>query len=330
MSALVGSRCLVTGASGFLGSYVVDKLVEVGARARCLVRRSSRREFLPADGVEFVQGDVTDVEALRLALADTDVVFHLAGLIKAPRPEDYFRVNYLGTINLLEACRQQARAPRVVLVSSLAASGPSAPGRPKTEESQDAPLTPYGKSKLLAERAAASFGRELPLTIVRPPTIYGPRDRESLLLFRLVAMGVRPRLSVTSEISVIHAADLADGLLLAAANPSAIGRTYFMASDDRPSLDSLIEAIASALGRRGIDLPVPGWAVRGAGRIAELIRDLGGVSLVFDRWKAEEVLSGFWACSNTRAREELGFSPRISLAEGIAGTAQWYQRMRWL
>ncbi len=331
MPDLANHTCLVTGASGFLGSFVVERLVQRGAHVRCLVRRNSRRDFLPGDGTDFVLGDVTEPESLRRALAGVDFVFHVAGLIKAARPEDYFRVNYLGTINLLEACRlYHERLQRVVVVSSLAATGPSQPGNPVVESSPCRPVTPYGKSKLRAEQAAFAYQRHLPVTIIRPPTIYGPRDRETLLLFRSVALGIRPVLPIRGEVSVIHASDLADGMILAATHPAAVGATYFLSADDVLSIDDLLQQIALAVGRRGVGVPLPAWALRGAARAAEALRDLGLVSLAFDRWKAEEVLTGYWTCSNARAKAELGFTPRISVADGFAETARWYRKMGWL
>jgi len=331
LTDLNGQTCLVTGASGFLGSFVTENLVEHGARVRCIVRRSSRREFIPTLGTEFVPGDITDVASLRSALVGVDVVFHLAGLIKAAHLEDYYRVNYLGTINLLEACRAQGdRVQRLVLVSSLAAAGPSEPGHPVVETSPCRPVSPYGKSKLEAERALVAYRSHLPVTVVRPPTIYGPRDLETLLLFRVAALGIRPSLGSGSEVSVIHAADLADGIILAATHPAAVGQTYFMASDETPSIDDLVRQISATLRRRSLAVPIPAWAVRGAARVAETVRDVGGPTVVFDRWKAEEILHGYWACSNARAKSELGFAPRVPLADGLAETARWYRKMGWL
>ncbi|MGH2457265.1 MAG: NAD-dependent epimerase/dehydratase family protein [Chloroflexota bacterium] len=326
-----GRTCLVTGASGFLGSYLVEQLVDRGARVRCLVRHSSNRQFLPIQDIEFALGDVTDPRSLGAALAGVDVIFHAAGLIKTPHPQDYFQVNYLGTINLLEACRRErGQLRRLIIVSSQAAAGPSSPGQPTIEARPGDPVTPYGKSKLLAEQAALAYRDRLPITIVRPPTIYGPRDRESLLLFQVIARGVRPMLAGPTEISVVHAADLAEGILLAAAHPAAVARTYFLAADEICSLDDLTVGIARALDRSARAIRLPDWAIRGAASLADTARVATGVSMVFDRWKAEELLSRYWACSNALARSELGFSPRIALSDGLLETARWYRTMGWL
>jgi nucleoside-diphosphate-sugar epimerase len=331
MDDIANRTCLVTGASGFLGSYVVEKLVERGARVRCLVRPTSIRDFLPSHGAEFVIGDVTDYASLRDALVGVDFVFHVAGLIKARRPEDYYRVNYLGTINLLEACRTYGdRLRRVVVVSSLAAVGPSEPRKPLAESAPCYPLTPYGKSKLRQEQAALAYQRDLPVTIVRPPTIYGPRDRETLLLFRAIALGIRPSVLGRSEVSVVHASDLAEGIILAAVHPAAVGQTFFLTGDDILSMMDLLKEITAALGRPSVSVPIPAWALRGAALVAEGLRNLGMAPIAFDRWKAEEILSGYWACSNARAKAQLGYAPRIGVSDGLAETAQWYRKMGWL
>lgn len=328
---LDGRVALVTGASGFLGSWVVERLVGQGARVRCLVRATSRRDFLNAPGLEFAVGDVGDRESLKRAVAGADLVFHVAGLIKTPHPADYFAVNCQGTVNVLDACRSERdRLTRVVLVSSQAAVGPSAPGRPVDETTPPRPITPYGKSKLAAENAAGAYRDDLPLVVVRPPTIYGPRDRETLLMFRLAELGMRPKLGRHGAISAVHASDLTDAILLAAIEPGAVGQTYFVAGDEAPSPSELMALISAAVGRRGIGVPVPAWAIRLGGRAAEIVRDLTGASLIFDRWKAEELARGYWECSSRKAKSELGFCPRIQLSDGLRRTAEWYRSAGWL
>jgi len=329
--ALKGRTCLVTGATGFLGSYVVERLVDAGASVRCLVRASSNCVFLPSSGIQFCHGDVTDPDSLSFPLRDVDYVFHLASLIKARSPSAYYRVNYLGTINLLEACQNVAPwLRRVVVVSSLAAVGPSLPGDPLDESSPCCPTTPYGNSKWQQEQVATAYSKRLPVTIIRPPSIYGPRDRETLAIFQCAALGLVPSLPVEGELSIVHAADAADGILIAATSAEAVGRTYFIAGDETPSYRELMTLIGTAVGRHGVKVPVSGWMLRLAGRIAEAAREVTGTPIIFDRWKAEEILGGFWACRNTRAKCELGFEPRVPLQRGLADTAKWYRAMGWL
>jgi dihydroflavonol-4-reductase len=321
----------VTGASGFVGGWVVEKLVERGARVRCLVRPESNRGFLPSDRIEFAPGNVTDALSVERAMVGCDYVFHVAGLIKARDPAEYIRVNRGGTINVLDTARNQSGTPpRVVLISSLAAIGPSQPGAPADESWNPRPVSPYGKSKLLAEIASQSYASDVPMTIVRPPLIYGPRDRETLQAMRLAGLPIRPSFGSASEYSAIHVSDLADGILLAATRPEAIGKAYFLSGDETHTMDGLVEIIAQAIGSRGISVRVPMSVILAAGVVSEVIRNATGVPLIFDRWKARDVAAAYWACSNQRARLELGFEPRFSLREGIFDTVRWYRKVGWL
>ncbi len=328
----ISSRtCLVTGATGFLGSWLVERLLADGAKVRCLVRSTSRRDFLPVDRVELASGDVADSEAVRQAMNGVDYVFHLAGRIKAPNQAAFDRVNREGTRNVMAAAFERAdRLRRVVVVSSLAAAGPSLPLRPIDENWTPKPISPYGRSKLEGENIARSFLSSIPITIIRPPAIYGPRDRETLLIYRLAGLPIRPRIAPDGAISSIHVSDLTDGIILAATHPRGIGQTYFLSGDTSPSAAELLRLIGSALGRHGLDVPIPAIAIRGAGLLSELVRDATGIPVIFDRAKAEEIAIGYWACTSIRAQREIGFRPRISLEDGIATTARWYRDKGWL
>lgn len=327
---LQSRRCLVTGSSGFLGSWVVERLLVAGATVRCLVRATSRREFLPVDRVELVVGDVTDPASVTRALLGVDYVFHIAGLVKAPSEAVFDRVNVAGTRNLLMAAEQAPRIRRVTAVSSLAAVGPSEPGHPVDETWTPRPISPYGRSKLRAEEICHSFLSTLPITVVRPPAIYGPRDRETLLLFRVANLPIRPRIAPHGAISTIHVVDLADGIILAATHPDAIGKTYFLGGVEALSAADLIRLIGFALGRTAIEVPVPAIVLSASGILAEAFRDLAGASFIFDRAKADEIARGEWMCTSDLARRELGFQPRIDLTDGITSTARWYRENGWL
>lgn len=331
MSDLAGRTCLVTGASGFVGGWLTERLLDRGARVRCLARSSSRLTYLPIDRLDVAIGDLSDSASLSRAVAGVDYVFHLGGQITAREPADYFRTNYLGTINLFEACRRDAPGcRRVVFTSSLAAAGPSPPGQPLDESCTSRPLTPYGKSKLLAERAARSYGAELPITVIRPPSVYGPRDRETLQIIRVVAAGVRPVLARGGALSAVHVADLVNGLVLAACHPRAAGKTYYITGDDAPSPNELVDLIGRTLGHRGAPIPLSARVIRAAGRFSEVIRQMTGWPLIFDRWKAEEIVGANWACSGALAKAELGYRPAIALADGLRETICWYREAGWL
>ncbi|MBI4496789.1 MAG: NAD-dependent epimerase/dehydratase family protein [Chloroflexi bacterium] len=326
----VERRCLVTGATGFIGRHLVEALVRRGDRVVCLVRRTSRLDRLAALPVELVYGDITDPASLHAAVDSVEEVYHLAGLTTALRSQDFHRVNVTGTAALLEACRRTGGPRRTVLVSSLAACGPSAPGQPLGEDDLPRPLSPYGRSKLAAEAVARAYSRYLPMTVVRPPVVYGPGDRQTLPFFRLVHRGVRPLFRRDTQVSLIHVADLVAGLLLAAGRDAAIGQTYFLAGDETPTLEELTGLIALALGRRAVALRLPYHLVRAAARALEVSGRLTHRPPAFDRDKVRELYQPAWCCRSDRARRDLGFVPRFSVAEGLRQTALWYRRQGWL
>jgi len=324
-------RCLVTGAAGFVGSYLVEALVGRGHEVSCLVRKTSNLAWLKGLPVHFVYGDVVDPDSLTTAVVGVDYVYHVAGLTKVLRDVDYFRVNTGGTANLLRACAAADGAyRRIVLVSSLSALGPPRDGRLLVEDDPARPITPYGLSKHLAEALAASYAGRLPITVVRPSAIYGPRDREALVVFQWVSRGLRPVTRQKRLFSLIHVRDLASGLVLAAEHPAGVGRTYHLANDEPESLEGVSALIAEALRRRALTLRLPPAAFMMAAGLSELAGKLQGRPQILDRNKALEATQASWVCDTRRAREELGFRTAIDVREGVRETAEWYRKAGWL
>lgn len=322
-------RTLVTGATGFVGSHLVPALVKRGEDVRCLVRPTSDRRWLANHSVEFVFGDVSQPEACHEAVRNVDRVFHLAGLTKALRRDDFFAVNVGGTANLLAACAAQPNPPRIVVVSSLAAAGPARDGLP-AEDAPCAPITPYGESKLEAEALAAKWKDSVPITIARPPMIYGPHDRESLTLFRLAKLGLRLTVPGERRLSYIEVSDLVRGLLLAAETPQAIGRTYYLASPAPCQLGELLRLVASTVSRLNVAVPVPPPLILGAGLASGWFAHVRRRPHIFDRYKARDMVARHWVCSARRAEEELGFRALVPLDVGLRRTADWYRQQKWL
>lgn len=317
-------RALVTGANGFLGSWLVRTLLASGHAVRALVRPGSDAGALSGLPVEEVRGDVTAPEGLPAAVRGCDVVLHLAGIRRAPRREDFLRVNLEGTRALLEACA--AHAPglsRFVLAGSMAAAGPSA--TPRREEEPFAPREWYGESKAEAERLTLSFAGRLPVTVGRPPRIMGPGDRENLLFFRiaragwLLAFGGAPR-----PLSWIDVEDCARGMELLATRPEAVGEAFFLASPERTSVEGLQREIARALGVRTRTVPVPEALLRGLGSAADVLSQALGRHLPLNRKLAEQVLAPGWVCDPGKARRLLGFEATVGLAASVDRSARWY------
>jgi len=323
-------KALVTGAGGFLGTALVRALRREGHELRALLRPGGAAEPLAAPGVEIARGDVTDPSSLPGAVAGRDVVFHLAGVRRGTRREDFLAVNAEGTRLLLEACR--ARAPglrRFVLAGSLAAAGPSATGR--REEEPLAPAEWYGESKAEAERIALGWKDRLPVTVARPPRITGPGDRENLYFFRLARRGVVVGVSgPPRSLSFVDVEDCARGLLLLAARPEAVGEAFFLAHRERTDLEGLQREAARALGVTPRTVRLPEGFLRAAGAAADGASRLLGRRLPLSRKMVGQILAPGWTCDTGKARRILGFEATVGLAESVGKSARWYEEQGWI
>jgi nucleoside-diphosphate-sugar epimerase len=320
---------LITGANGFLGSALSRRLVGDGHRVRALVRPGSDTSSLDGTGVQAVSGDVTDPGSLGHALAGMEVVFHLAGLRRAPERSAFFRVNAEGTRTVCDTMLR-AGARRLVLAGSLAAMGPSTPERPHVETDPFAPEEWYGESKAEAERIA--LGTEgLEVSVARPPRILGPGDRENLVFFRLVKRGIRLEVEGGPRpLSVVDVDDVVELLLLLATRREAVGEAFFAPGPDETTLEEIQTLGAEVLGVRTRTLRLSPRRLRALAAMADGFSTLTGRHLPLNRKLARQLLAPAWTCSGDKARERLGWVPRIDARTSIARSATWYQARGWL
>ena len=213
----MNNTALVTGGTGFIGSHLVELLLKQGYVVTCLVRDRSQPRWLSGLDVRLVEGDCSDPESLKAAVQGNRIVFHAAGLTKARKTRDFFVVNHIGTRNVLKACAlHNPGIEKFVLVSSLAAGGPSFDNRPKKTTDTPQPVSAYGRSKLLAESEALSYRDVLPVVILRPSAVYGPRDTDVFELFTMASRGFLLSLAGGERyINPCYVEDLAQALLLA-------------------------------------------------------------------------------------------------------------------
>lgn len=319
------------------------RLIERHCRVSCLVRANSRIDELRSAGAQLVTGDVTDRGSVERALAESQAgtVFHLAGLVKALRRDDFTSVNTGGVETVAAACADRAGPPVLVVVSSLSAAGPCAADQLRVEGDIPAPVSNYGRSKLAGEQAAAKHAGAVPISIVRPPIVFGPGDRGVLEMFRPIARWGLHLVPGRGEprLSLIHVDDLVEGLLLAGekgerllqcGSPAGQG-IYFIAGEDRLTYAQLGQAMATALGKKPpAVIHLPGPLVRLVGVSGDVMgwmrRRPGWVS----RDKITEALAGSWTCSPAKARSQLGWSPAATLTDRLHETAQWYRQAGWL
>ncbi len=332
------TTALVTGATGFIGGHLADMLQQRGDHVRCLVRPSPRVAPLEKRGLQCVHGDITRPETLDAALDGVDVVYHLAALLRAPWKRAFAETNTRGVAHLAEACARQPKPPVLVVVSSLAAAGVQAGPLPRSEDQTPKPVSRYGKAKLEGEMAAAAWADRVPVTVVRPPMVFGEGDRQALKVFQMAARGLMlvPR-HTERRLSMIHVHDLARALILAAERGERLrpGKArgqgvYFTASTETLSLSELGLRIARLLNLpRPRVFPVPDaltWLAAGLGETLGKMRDQ---PTLFNLDKAREACAGAWRCSTSKASSQLGFNCQ-PLSLRLRQTGLWYRSQGWM
>ncbi len=326
-------RILVTGATGFLGSHLVDRLLEQGEEVHVLVRKTSNLRWLLGKSLHLHYGDVVgDLKGLQQAVVGMDVVYHLAGIIKSVRRLDYYEVNTQGTANLLEACLAiNPGVKRVVVVTSIAAHGPSLPESPFTEEDFCQPITDYGRSKRDAELITFRFLDRLPITIVRPPAIYGPRDEQVLSFFKMVKKGLVVIPGWQKRIlSMAYVQDIVSGILLAGNLPQAIGEIFNLGDGEAYSWQEIAQFVGKAFHQKAHSLLAPSPVVYMVAGISEIIGTLTRRVYALNWDYAKNLLQKSWAVDISKAKKVLGYEPKFSLASGAQETADWYELEGWL
>jgi nucleoside-diphosphate-sugar epimerase len=323
---------LVTGASGFVGSHVVEALLDRDYRVRCLVREESNLGWLPLERVELTRGTMTDASSLASAARDVDLVVHNAGRVRAEGDALYEDVNVLGTRMLVQAVQNAAPGlRRFILMSSQAAGGPSRPDHLRTEDDPDQPQSAYGRSKKRGEEEVERLGEAVPWTILRPCAVYGPRDRGFLILARMAARGYSFRVGVRVQpVQAIHIRDLVHATLLSAESPRAVGRRYYIAHPDITDWNTVGRIMAGAIGKSALTLSVPRWAIPMVGRSTAVMSRLLRRSNALPADRLRDLLAPAWTCSVERARSDLGFEAATQLQEGMKETVSWYKGAGWL
>lgn len=332
------SVALVTGATGLVGSHIVDRLLADGWSVRALARSPERAQSMLPHGVQVIRGDVLDEASFARAATDAHVIFHAAGNVIARGGWDAYRVtNVEGTRNAIMAA-ERSRA-RLLHLSSVAVYGPKGRyeavkrGERTDESTMLAPLRGnayYARSKRESEALVLDAHRQGRIwgTSVRPDVVYGPRDRQFVpRMAMFVRRGVIPLIhGGRSIMAIVHAANVADGAVRAATMDIAGGKAYNLANDYDVSVRRFFELAGQGLDRTTLFIPLPMWAARSAVRgIKAVARAVSGGRFSMVSSSALDFMSQDNPFSSERARKELGWSPGVRPEAGIPDAFRWWR-----
>ena len=323
---------VVTGANGFVGSHLVDLLLEKGYEVRCITRKSSNLKWLEGKDVEIHDCGLFHKEGLNKALKDSNYIFHVAGVVKSKTPEGYFNGNVETTRNLLDVSLNYSDSiKRFVVVSSQTVTGPSLDGKPVTEETECRPITTYGKSKLEEEKVALTYADKLPITICRAPAVYGERDTEILIYFKTFSKGLTTTIGFNKKVlSLIHVTDLVNGIYMSSKSEKAAGQTYFISSEKYYTWPEINSITAKVIGKKAIIIKVPHFLVYTISAFAQFFAIFSKSAATLNLEKAKDITQQYWICDTSKAIRDFGYKQNISAEDGIRRTIEWYKKMKWI
>lgn len=323
---------VVTGANGFVGSHLVDLLLNKNFIVRCITRKSSNLKWLNSKKVEIYDCGLKDKEGLRKVFKDAEYIFHVAGVVKSKTPEGYFEGNVETTKTLLETALEfRNTIKKFLIVSSQTVTGPSLNGLPVDETSECHPITTYGRSKLAEEQLAKEYMDRLPITICRAPAVYGERDTEILIFFKTFNSGLLTTIGFDEKkLSLIHVLDLVNGFYLAALSEKSAGEIYFISSEKFYTWKEVGDITSKILNKKPLKVKVPHSIVYTLAGIAQFFAIFSSKPATLNIEKAKDITQKNWICDTSKASKQLGYRQNISIEGGIKRTCDWYKEMNWI
>lgn len=331
------TKILITGASGFIGSFIVEEALRQDMEVWAAVRPSSSRRWLGDRRINFIELDLSSQDRLRGQLDGHvfDYVVHAAGATKCLHKDDFRKVNYIGTKNLVDAILAlDMPIRRFIFISSLSVFGAIHERQPYqdiTEDDFPRPNTAYGRSKLDAERYLDSIGNDFPYIILRPTGVYGPRETDYFMMARTIASHVDFAVGFRrQDITFVYVRDLVQAVFLAL-DRGMSGRKYFLTDGDVYSSADFSNLIRRELGNLWtLRVVAPVWLLRVVAFVGERMGRVAGKPVTLNGDKYNILRQRNWRCDIEPAMDELGYHPHYKLDRGVAETVAWYKDNNWL
>lgn len=330
-------KILITGASGFIGSFIVEEALKQGFETWAAVRKSSSKEYLQDERIHFIELNLSSKAQLieQLRPHQFDYVVHAAGVTKCLNKADFRRINTEGTKNLVDALLDlQMPLKRFVFLSSLSVFGAIKEQLPYDEIREDdtpKPNTEYGRSKLEAERYIDSIGSRLPYIILRPTGVYGPREKDYFMMAKSIKQHIDFAVGYQrQDITFVYVTDVVQAVFLAL-EKGETGRKYFLSDGQVYQSTTFSDLIHEELGRPWwLRITAPVWVLRVVTFFGEYIGHMTGKVTALNNDKYNILRQRNWRCNIEPTRHELGFEPKVQLKEGVKTTIQWYKDHKWL
>ncbi|KMP11915.1 hypothetical protein UR09_02295 [Candidatus Nitromaritima sp. SCGC AAA799-A02] len=333
LASLEHSTALVTGASGFIGSHLVDYLVSHGCAVHALVRETSDLKWLnPSNQVQIHKADLARSGLSLPCLEEADFLFHCAGLTRAKSEDEYFRSNARACESLYEYCAANGkRIKAIVHLSSLAAAGPGEPGKAVEENSPNRPMTWYGESKLAGEEIALKFASSQPIAVIRPPVVYGPRESNFFTYLKAIHKGWNVKIGrARKELSLIYIDDLVRAMVETAIDIPQNDNVFFVTDGNAYSWDNVAETAMRILGVRATTLVIPESVFSLIANVAEALAWFGTAPALIDRQRVIDVRQTSWVASPEKFFDCYNFQPEYNLEKGLRQTLEWCRDNNWL
>ena len=317
-------KVLLTGATGFVGSHIVEDLISNNNSIITTIRKSSNLKWIKNYPLHFEYCSLNDVENLSKIVSSVDVIVHCAGVVRALNWEEYYNTNVIGTRNLVQAAiKNKSNVKKFIYISSQAAMGPSQTEKPKFLTEEEKPVSNYGKSKLLAEQEVKKLDGQLPYTIIRPASVYGPRDKDIFIFFNLVKHHLKPNTYNKRFIQLVFVKDIAKVISMSLNNEKTNNKTYYLCDGNIYTWKDVATTIASANNIKTIPIVLFDFIFKTVASFYEIIAKITKKPQVLSKEKIGEMLQTYWTADNSNVIKDTNFE-FTKLENGAKITYNWY------